>query len=312
MNNYTIINYDKNYRYGIYKITNLLNGKVYIGQSINIRVRIWQHVNYEVNVHLKNSFDKYGIENFQFEVIKVTKDLDYWEKFFIYWYRSTDSKYGYNIAEGGNTSPFKNEEVREKLRKSLTSFYRSKRGKEINKKKGEKIRKSMNNWSDEYKQELINNVISKIKKIYVLCINRKIVKYLKQWKHEEGKEITLRQKNHLFKLYGRYIIRCKGEYFVSFENKIPTSNEIEMYYDKLEYIDKTWHELRNNKIKESSSLKFKFKCIETDIIYDYTEIEKCKKDNNIKSNNIVTVKMEIKKCCDGKKETYHRLHYKYV
>ena len=99
MNNYTIINYDKNYRYGVYKITNTINGKVYIGQSINIRARIWQHVNYEVNVHLKNSFDKYGIKNFQFEVIKVTKDLDYWEKFFIYWYRSTDSKYGYNIED---------------------------------------------------------------------------------------------------------------------------------------------------------------------------------------------------------------------
>lgn len=77
------------------------------------------------------------------------------------------------------------------------------------------------------------------KKIYVLCINRKLVKFWHLWKVEDNKEITIHSKKHIFQVYDRDIIYCKGEYFVSFENKYPTNEEIEMYYEKLEYINKT-------------------------------------------------------------------------
>ena len=50
---------------GIYKIQNLINNKVYIGQSVNIKSR-WHSENNRKchNRHLKSAFKKYGIENF--------------------------------------------------------------------------------------------------------------------------------------------------------------------------------------------------------------------------------------------------------
>ena len=59
---------------GIYKIENLINHKVYIGQSKDIKSRFNQHKSAETNKHLKHSFEKYGIENFSFEIIKETYD----------------------------------------------------------------------------------------------------------------------------------------------------------------------------------------------------------------------------------------------
>lgn len=79
---------------GIYKIENLINHKVYIGQSIDIERRFRNHINNEVSPHLKRAFEKYGIENFSFEIIKETKDLDYWEIFLIQIYKATDKRYG--------------------------------------------------------------------------------------------------------------------------------------------------------------------------------------------------------------------------
>lgn len=89
---------------GIYKIENLINHKVYIGQSINIFRRWKEHIklckNNKYGV-LYNSMRKYGIENFSFEIIKETKDLDYWEMFLIQLFKSTDRNYGYNVSCGG-------------------------------------------------------------------------------------------------------------------------------------------------------------------------------------------------------------------
>lgn len=62
---------------GIYKITNTINGKIYIGQSINIRRRWNQEKRCAFNQNdtaynqlLSKAFRKYGIENFTFEVIE--------------------------------------------------------------------------------------------------------------------------------------------------------------------------------------------------------------------------------------------------
>lgn len=95
---------------GIYKITNMCNGKVYIGQSINTYKRISAHKNSPFNPNSHNydlplyrAIRKYGIDNFKFEVIeKCERELlnekeVYWIKF----YDSTDPDKGYNIATGG-------------------------------------------------------------------------------------------------------------------------------------------------------------------------------------------------------------------
>ena len=75
---------------GIYKITNLINNKCYIGQSIYIERRFAQHKSpYEIardpDKPLYQAFKKYGIENFSFEVLEeCTQDeLNDKEKFYI-------------------------------------------------------------------------------------------------------------------------------------------------------------------------------------------------------------------------------------
>ena len=55
----------------IYKITNKINGKVYIGQTIrSLEIRKRGHIQCAeqgMNRHLYNAMRKYGIENFEFE-----------------------------------------------------------------------------------------------------------------------------------------------------------------------------------------------------------------------------------------------------
>ena len=64
---------------GIYKITCKPNNKIYIGQSIDVYDRLFrQHRtqlrnNSHDNSHLQNAFNKYGEENFEFELIKACK-----------------------------------------------------------------------------------------------------------------------------------------------------------------------------------------------------------------------------------------------
>lgn len=60
---------------GIYKITNLKNNKVYIGQSENLNNREWNHFYWldrgeHHNEHLQKSYNKYGKGNFIFETLE--------------------------------------------------------------------------------------------------------------------------------------------------------------------------------------------------------------------------------------------------
>ena len=106
---------------GIYKIENLINHKVYIGQSKNIIARCFAHLQPkgEHCVDLRDDFQKYGYDNFSFEVIKQTYDLNYWEIFLIQIYDSTNPEYGYNISiggNGGNHGPEVNRKISESLK----------------------------------------------------------------------------------------------------------------------------------------------------------------------------------------------------
>ena len=93
---------------GIYKITNLINNKVYIGQSIRLEQRLQEHKYSSHNDHLKNSIAKYGVENFKFDIIEVVQDPDLLNDLeikYIAQYDSTNPDKGYNISHGGcNTS----------------------------------------------------------------------------------------------------------------------------------------------------------------------------------------------------------------
>lgn len=92
---------------GIYKITNNINGKTYVGQSNNIERRFAQHKspNEQERAQSKplyKAFKKYGIEHFSFEVIEECsiEELDNREIYWIKELNSLVSQNGYNISEG--------------------------------------------------------------------------------------------------------------------------------------------------------------------------------------------------------------------
>lgn len=95
---------------GIYKITNKINNKVYIGQSIDLERRIKDHIRglnngYGHNSHIQSSWNKYGELNFKFEVIHITdltEELNVLETYYINKYNSTDPSKGYNFTYGGD------------------------------------------------------------------------------------------------------------------------------------------------------------------------------------------------------------------
>ena len=95
----------------IYKISNKINNKIYIGQTIqNPKDRWYRHCQKshlskaERNMVIKRAILKYGKDNFQFEIIETiencTKELlDSREIYWISYYNSYKS--GYNCTKGG-------------------------------------------------------------------------------------------------------------------------------------------------------------------------------------------------------------------
>ena len=91
---------------GVYQITNQINGNRYIGSSVDIKQR-WAHHKSALNTgrhrnqHLQRAWDKYGKDNFEFEIIcscPKNKTIEF-EQFFL------DARYPeYNIAKCATAS----------------------------------------------------------------------------------------------------------------------------------------------------------------------------------------------------------------
>ena len=93
---------------GIYKITNKVNGKCYIGQSINIETRWHHHKYFQKTIShypLYRAIAKYGIDNFQLEIIeKCSKqELDSKEIYYIKYYDSYKNGYNQTLGGGGSS-----------------------------------------------------------------------------------------------------------------------------------------------------------------------------------------------------------------
>lgn len=97
--------------YGIiYKATNKINNKVYIGQTIKtLKERIYMHYYKAENslnithTHFINAIRKYGKDNFDWEIIDQADTQEELNKKEIYWIQFYDSiNNGYNIQKGGN------------------------------------------------------------------------------------------------------------------------------------------------------------------------------------------------------------------
>lgn len=105
---------DKNYsenKFSIYRFKNLVNGKVYIGQTtVPMRKRLIQHMTFSRpwtrchKTYFHNALAKYGLNNFELSLIEICnsqEELDIREKYWINYYKSNDKQFGYNIESGG-------------------------------------------------------------------------------------------------------------------------------------------------------------------------------------------------------------------
>lgn len=110
----------------IYLTTNLINGKIYIGQREFLNNKNGNANYLGSGTYFKRALQKYGKENFRRKILRVCfsqHELSVWEHVYIKKYHSQDPKIGYNIADGDvNTSeynPSKSLEVRKKISQTL-------------------------------------------------------------------------------------------------------------------------------------------------------------------------------------------------
>jgi group I intron endonuclease len=100
---------------GIYRITNILNGKCYIGQSVNVYARWNRHKQMarleRPTAHLYRAMQKYGFENFKFEILEILQERDsvklndleiYYIKLF-HSFEDDSQGGGYNETMGGDS-----------------------------------------------------------------------------------------------------------------------------------------------------------------------------------------------------------------
>ena len=117
----------------IYRVTNMLNGKIYVGKSI------YDDPTYlGSGLLIKRAIEKYGLSNFRkdtLEVCETEEQLNEREKFWIQKLDSQNKAIGYNIAEGGtggrtlpepwNKGKKEDSEITAKRAKALTGLKQS-------------------------------------------------------------------------------------------------------------------------------------------------------------------------------------------
>jgi group I intron endonuclease len=169
---------------GIYKIENIINNKKYIGSAVNIDIRFKRHINdlknnKHNNIYLQREFNKYGLENFNFECIEICdkknlKEIEqkYLDDIFaikecnLYYYNiGKKSTGGDNISNNPNRNIIIN-----KITKGLYERYEKESDEDKlsrkNKLKGENNPNYGNKWNDDQRDKMSKQrkgISSKIK-----------------------------------------------------------------------------------------------------------------------------------------------------
>jgi group I intron endonuclease len=117
---------------GIYKIENLIDGKVYIGSSVNMVNRKYKHFwmlkkGIHDNNYLQHSYNKFGEKSFKFEILEEcnNENLIISENFHILKYKSNNNEFGYNLA---TVNEFRRNTYNDEVKIKLSKHYLNKNG----------------------------------------------------------------------------------------------------------------------------------------------------------------------------------------
>ena len=179
----------------IYKITNLLNNKIYIGKDTTNNDDYFGS-----GVLIKRAIDKYGINNFE-KVILETCDsngvLCDKEKFWINLLKSTDLTIGYNISNGGDGGDtISNNPNKENILKKISESMKNRVFTEIHK---EKL--SKNHYSTKYRKgKTYNDMYGE----------DSTLEYKQKLKESRNKYTT--EKDRLGDKYDEYILKMRKRF----------------------------------------------------------------------------------------------------
>lgn len=261
---------------GIYQIVNLIDGKKYVGSSKNLYNRKAKHFynlknNKHGNCHLQNAFNKYGEDNFSFEVIEFVNTEDELlprEQYYIELYQVCDKDKGYNLIVDAVRHAH-SDETKQKMSLAKKGKTRSEET---------KLKISLAKKGKTLSEE------TKLK----IGLAKKGSKH-----HMYGKRGTLCPnygKTHSEETKLKMSLAKKGKIF-SEEAKLKMS---------LAHKGKTLSE--ETKLKMSLAKSKKVICIETGVIYNC--MLEASKINNINQSSISL-------CCKGRQKTAGGYHWQY-
>ncbi|MCZ2224529.1 MAG: GIY-YIG nuclease family protein [Chitinophagales bacterium] len=279
----------------LYKITNLLDGKIYIGQSVNPSKRWRDHIYYskrnnKYRQYIHHAMNKHGIENFNFEVIagcRTQEDADYTEDQLMIQYNSKNSEFGYNLTSGASNGGH-SEETKQKLREATLKqiaekghpAYGTKRTEEV-------VQKMKNNWkenhppvSEEVRKKMSDSHKGKklpeeqVRKIAAANKGRKLSEEHKQILLECNKNriVSEETRNKMSERRKQIIAerKAKGEKVkkeIIFLYKITNIMDNRVYIGQSMYPSKRWNAIKNRSKKVLAAS------------YLYNDMDKCGNEN---------------------------------
>lgn len=143
----------------IYLITNLINGKQYVGQTTKGYLKRWRdHCTYANRINIDRQshqlidkvIDKYGISNFKIELLETVsiEQKDETEQFYIQKYDTYNN--GYNLTIGGDFNPMFDEKVKQHHKEIMQSTeMRNKMSKSVRNAYTDDLRKWFSNDSKQ-------------------------------------------------------------------------------------------------------------------------------------------------------------------
>jgi len=154
----------------VYSILNKSNGKIYVGLTKQGKHRFTQHKyhlkrNTHPNQHLQSSWNKYGEDSFEFNVLEPCGDdkLGGNENWWIEYFDSTNPKKGYNLKEGGDNG-FK---FTEESKKRMSLAQKGKTHSELTKQKMSESHKGVK-LSEEHRKNISKSKIGDSNPMYGL------------------------------------------------------------------------------------------------------------------------------------------------